>query len=114
MKQLEQEYNADFTSCIGALIYLGTTCCDIVHAVSMLAEFSRRVGRTHFKVLIHLLCYLRDNSHIGIRFYNDPSQAPLVTLPQSQELQQQHPFLAFQIPRGMTMWTQVEALAASS
>lgn len=65
-KQLAVEYNIDYASCVGSLIYLGMTKVDIMYAVNKLAKFTHKPGRVHFKAMIHLLQYLRDHSHIGI------------------------------------------------
>jgi len=94
-KLLEQEYNVDFASCVGSLIYLGMTCCDIVYAVNKLAKFTRLPGRVHFDVLLHLLCYLRDNALLGIRFNSDLFRAPLIQMLEKQQIQQQHAFFGF-------------------
>jgi hypothetical protein len=94
-KLLEQEYNVDFASCVGSLIYLGMTRCDIVYAVNKLAKFTRLPGRVHFDVLLHLLRYLRDNALLGIRFYSDLFRAPLIQMLEKQQIQQQHAFFGF-------------------
>jgi hypothetical protein len=94
-KRLEKEYNIDFASCVGSLIYLGMTRCDIVHAVNKLAKYTRQPGQNHFEALLHVLRYLRDNSLMGIRFYSDLTRAPLVEMLHSQEIQQTEVFLRF-------------------
>jgi hypothetical protein len=53
--QLSTEFNLDYASCIGSLIYLSVTCVDILHAVNKLAKFMQRLGRNHFIALIHVL-----------------------------------------------------------
>jgi len=93
--QLEKEYNIDFASCIGSLIYLSMTRCDIVYTVNKLAKFTRQPGRNHFEALLHLLRYLCDNALLGIKFYSDLSRAPLVTMLKSQEIEQMQPFFGF-------------------
>jgi hypothetical protein len=93
--QLQKEYNIDFASCIGSLIYLGMTRCDIVYAVNKLAKFTRQPGRNHFNALLHLLRYLRDNALLGIKFYSDLTQAPLIATLKSQEIGQSFPFFGF-------------------
>jgi hypothetical protein len=94
-KLLEQEYNIDFASCVGSLIYLGMTRCDIVYATNKLAKFTRLPGRVHFGVLLHLLRYLRDNALLGIHFYSDLFRAPLMKMLESQKIQQCHAFFGF-------------------
>jgi hypothetical protein len=94
-KLLEQEYNVDFASCVGSLIYLGMTRCDIVYAVNKLAKFTRLPGRVHFDVLLHLLRYLRNNTLLGIRFYSDLFRAPLIKMLETQEIQQHHTLFGF-------------------
>ena len=67
--QLSEEYRMDYPSTIGSLIYLLNTRPDITFAVTKLAKFMQMPGRRHFKALIRLLGYLRDNSEYGIKFY---------------------------------------------
>jgi len=93
-KILESEYNLD-SSCIGSLIYLRMTRCDIVHAVNKLAKYTRMPGRNHFEALLHVLRYLRDNALLGIRFYSELSQAPLIATLKGQQIEQEHPFFGF-------------------
>jgi hypothetical protein len=94
-KLLELKYNVDFASCVGSLIYLRMTRCDIVYAVNKLAKFTRLPGRVHFDVLLHLLRYLRDNALLGIRFYSDLFRAPLIKMLENQKIQQHHAFFGF-------------------
>jgi hypothetical protein len=65
-KQLSIEYNIDYASCVGSLIYLGMTSADIVYAVNKLTKFTHKPGKIHFNALIHLLRYLRDHPQVGI------------------------------------------------
>jgi hypothetical protein len=75
--QLQAEYNIDFSSCIGSLIYLEQTRTDILFAVNKLAKFTRCPGVKHMEALVHLLRYLRDNTNLGVRFYSDISRSPV-------------------------------------
>jgi hypothetical protein len=54
-KILERKYNIDYASCIGSLIYLTMTRCDITFAVNKLAKFSKRPGKVHFEAMLHVL-----------------------------------------------------------
>lgn len=54
-KKLSEEFNVDFASCVGSLIYLGMTHMDISYAVNKLVKYTRQPGRKHVKALIHLL-----------------------------------------------------------
>jgi hypothetical protein len=92
---LEEEYNIEYASCIGSLIYLTMTRTDILFAVNKLAKISRSPGRVHFDVLIHLLRYLRDNVYLGIKFYSNFMEAPLLKSLSSQNIEQHHPFFCF-------------------
>ena len=78
--KLMEEYNLDFASCVGALIYLALTRTDIIFAVNKLAKFTRRPGENHIKALLHLLRYLRDHTHLGVRFYSNLEDAPVTKL----------------------------------
>jgi hypothetical protein len=50
---LKSEYNIDFASCIGSLIYLGMTRVDISYAVNKMVKYTRNPGRKHLESLIH-------------------------------------------------------------
>lgn len=79
-KQLEREYNIDYASCVGSLIYLAMTRCDITYAVNKLAKFSIQPGRNHFEAMLHVLRYLCNNSFIGIKFYSNAMDAPITCM----------------------------------
>jgi hypothetical protein len=53
--KLSDEFNIDFASCVGSLIYLGMTQADISYAVNKLAKYTKKPGKTHFEALIHIL-----------------------------------------------------------
>ena len=93
--KLEEEFNFEYASCIGSLIYLTMTRTDILFAVNKIAKFSKSPGRVHFEVLIHLLRYLRDTAYLGIKFYSNFAEAPLLHALSSQNIHQHHPFFGF-------------------
>jgi hypothetical protein len=94
-KVLSKEYNIDFASCVGALIYLTMTRTDILHAVNKLAKFTRKPGRSHFEVMVHILRYLRDNTYLGMRYYSNIANAPLTQMLISQSIQSNHFLFGF-------------------
>jgi len=93
--KLESEYNVEYASCIGSLIYLSMTRCDTVYAINKLAKYSKKPGRKHFEAMFHLLRYLRDHSLLGIKFYSNYLSSPLLTTLKNEQLLQSHPFFAF-------------------
>jgi hypothetical protein len=95
VQALEAEYNVDYASCIGSLIYLCMTQCDTVFAINKLAKFSKYPGRNHFEVLFHLLRYLRDHTSYGLRFYSNFSSSPISQMLLKEGLTQTHPFFSF-------------------
>jgi ornithine carbamoyltransferase len=58
VNKLQTEYNVDYASCIGSLIYLSMTRCDTIYAINKLAKYSKHPSRNHFTALFHLLRYL--------------------------------------------------------
>ena len=68
---LSTEYRIDYPAVIGSLIYLMNTRPDITFAVTKLAKFMKFPGRVHFTTVIHLLQYLRNNSHQGLKYYHN-------------------------------------------
>jgi hypothetical protein len=79
------------------------TRTEIIYAVNKLAKFTKRPGKTHFEALVHILCNLRDNLLLGIRFCNNLSDAPITKMLISENLSQHHPFLGFPMLLGMRM-----------
>ena len=53
--KMQEEYNIDYASCIGALIYLSYTRPDIIFTVNKLAKFMKAPGKYHMQYLLHLL-----------------------------------------------------------
>ena len=51
---LQEEYNIDYASCIGAFIYLSQTRADILFAVNKLAKYRKKPGEVHMQALFHL------------------------------------------------------------
>ena len=45
-----------------------------------LEKFSANPGMVHFKGLVHLLRYIRDNKTLGLKYYADLNDAPVTDL----------------------------------
>jgi hypothetical protein len=75
---LQEHYNIDYASCIGALIYLFQTRSDIMFG--KLAKYSKKPSEVHVQALIHLLRYLQDNSYLGVKFYSDITKSPVYNI----------------------------------
>jgi hypothetical protein len=89
-KKLTDEFNTDFASCIGSLIFLGMTHTDVSYAVNKLAKFARKPGRKHFEALLHLLWYLCNNSYLGLKYYSNIEEAPLTKMLMEQIISRMH------------------------
>ena len=79
-KWLRGEYKIDNSSVIGSLIYLLNAGPDIIFAVTKLENFMRGPGWEQIRAQIHLLQYLRDNTHYGITFYRKVEDTPVYDL----------------------------------
>ena len=77
IEMLTREYNIHYRACIGSLIYLLSTRVDLSFAVQKLANVSENPGKIHFEGLIHLLRYIRDSNHLGMKYYADLNDAPV-------------------------------------
>ena len=95
VKELMRKFNLHYRACIGALIYLTATRVDISFPVSKLAKYSACPGKRHFMGLVHLLRYLRDNSYLGLKYYANPSDAPLSDLLRGANISTSYPVVAF-------------------
>jgi hypothetical protein len=65
---------------VGALRYLSYTRPEITYAVVKFAKYTRCLGVAHMEALLHLLGYLRDNMHLGLKFYSDITMSPITRL----------------------------------
>ena len=53
---------------------------DLSFVVHKLANFSENPGKVHFEGLIHLLRYIRDNKTLGLKYYADLNDAPVIDI----------------------------------
>ena len=73
--------NLHYRSAIGALLYI--SCCtrpDICYAVNKLAKFSNNPGIVHYKALLHLIGFVKENNSLGLIFYREANQSSLYRL----------------------------------
>ena len=49
-------------------------------AVHKLAQFIADPGKAHLEVLVHILIYIRDNDTLGLKYYTDMNDAPVIEL----------------------------------
>ena len=77
------------------LLYLTATRTGIIHVVNKLAKFTRKPGKIHFKALVHVLRYLRDNVGYGVKFYSNASESPINQMLKEQKLVIDHLLLGF-------------------
>ena len=80
VESLTREYNIHYRYCIGSLIYLLSTRVDLSFAVHNLAKQLANLGKLHFERLVHLLRYIRDNKTLGLKYYADLNDSPVIDL----------------------------------
>ena len=78
--KLNSEFNIHYRACIGSFIYLIFTRVDFSFAVHKLAKFSENLGKVHFKVLVHILRYIRNTKTFGLKYYADKNDASVSDL----------------------------------
>ena len=72
----------------GALLYV--PCCtrpDISYAVNKLVTYVNNPGATYFRTLLHLIGFLKSNSHKGLKFYNDVTKSELYRVLQENNIE---------------------------
>ena len=79
-EKLTREFNIQYRSCIGSLIYLFSTRVDLSFVVHKLAKFSANPGKVHFEGLVHLFRYIRDNKTLGLKYDAYLNDAPVTYL----------------------------------
>ena len=80
VEKLTRGFNIHYRACIVSLIYLLYTRVDFSFVVHKLEKFSSNPGKVQFKVLIHLLKYIRYNKTLGLKYYYDMKDVPLSDL----------------------------------
>ena len=80
IENLTREYIIHYRDCIGSLIYLLSTRVDLSFAVHKLAKFSANHGKVHFEGLVQLLRYIRDNKTLGLKYFADLNDSPVIDL----------------------------------
>ena len=68
---------------------------DLSFAVHKLAKFSANPGKVHFEVLIHLLRYIRENKTLGLKYYADMNDAPVIELLIQSSIKTENQLMAF-------------------
>ena len=68
---------------------------DLSFAVHKLAKFSVNHGKVHFEVLVNLLRYIRDNKTLGLKYYADLNDAPVIYLLRQSNIKTKNHLMAF-------------------
>ena len=83
---MQQEFNIDYVSCVGSLIYISNTCPDMTYGINKLAKFSRNPGQVHILALIHLLRYLSQHTQFGLTYYSTEEESPVYKMLKSNNI----------------------------
>ena len=63
--------------------------------VHKLARFSADPGKVHFEGLIHFFRYIRDNKHLGLKYYADLNDVPVTDLLRQAIIKTKNHFMDF-------------------
>ena len=80
VEKLTRSLNIHYRACIGSLVYVLSTRVDLSFEVHKLENISSNPGKVHFKVLVRLLGYIRDNKTLGLKYYANVNYAPVSDL----------------------------------
>ena len=80
VEKLTREFNIHYRDCIISLVYLLSTRVYLSFAAHKLAEFLSNPGKLKFKILAHILRYIRDNNNLGLNYYADMNYALIFDL----------------------------------
>ena len=64
-------------------------------SVNKMAKFSSNPGKVHFKVLGHLLIYIRYNKNLGLKYYSKIYSAPLYNLLRQARINNDNELMVF-------------------
>ena len=95
VEKFTRVYDIHYRACIGSLIYILYTRVDLSFAVHKLAKFSANPGKLHFEGLVHLLRYIRDNKTLGLKYYVDLNEAPVIDLLRQAIIKTRNHLMAF-------------------
>ena len=74
---MQQEFNVEYASCVGYLIYIFNTHPYMTYGINKLAKFSRNPDQVHMLALIHLLRYLCQHTQFGLTYYSNEEESPV-------------------------------------
>ena len=78
VQKLEEEFGFEYAAVIGSLIYLMNTFTRLVYGIRKLARYMQYPGKTHFKLLSHLLHHIHlHRCKAGIKFYSELKLSPI-------------------------------------
>jgi Reverse transcriptase (RNA-dependent DNA polymerase) len=96
VRGLQAEFQLNYPSVIGSLLWILNTYPRLQFAIQKLAKFMNLLGRVHFKGLQHLLHHVRCYHLCGLKFYSDVMNAPIAKLLLGQGIDPtKSPFFAF-------------------
>ena len=93
--KLTREFNIHYRACIGSLIYLLSTRMDLSFAVHKLENFPSNPGKVHFKGLVNILRYIRENKTLELKYYADMDDAPVSDLSRKSSIKNDNQLMAF-------------------
>ena len=95
VKNLTREFNIHYRACISSLVYLFSKRVHLSFAVQKLAIFSSNSGKVHFKGLIYLLRYIRNNKTLGLNYYFAMEDVTLSDMLRQYSIKTENQFMAF-------------------
>ncbi len=94
-KTLQEKYEIDYASCIGALLYFSYTRPNISYTAVKFAKYTRHPGLVHMEAWLHLLRYLRDHMYLGLKYYSNISINPTTRLLSSNRISSENLLCTF-------------------
>ena len=89
----------------GFLIYLLSTRVDLSFLVHKLAKFSANSGKVKFEGLVHLLMFIRNNTTLGLKYYDNINYATVTNLLRQDSINNENQFMDFLILVGKILQT---------
>ena len=68
---------------------------NLIFAVHNFTKFSANPGKVNFGVLVHILRYIRDNRNLGLKYYANMNDAPVIDLLRQASIKTENHFMDF-------------------
>ena len=95
VEKLTNEFNINYISCIGSLIYLLYKRVNLNFLLYKLTKFLSNPAKVHFEGFVHILGYIRENKTLALKYYADMNDALVSDLSRKSGIKNENQLMDF-------------------